>query len=125
MNELSMIDFDDILDARHGKVGTPEREQFRKEAESYCLKGKISTKELFRKCVADIPKELKIETDLSFAVSDKIAEALEKKGWSVRVFAKEMGTSPAVVSRWLSGTHNFTIRTIAKISTVLEIDILK
>ena len=34
-NEL--IDFDAILDARHGKVGTPEREQFRKEAEAYCV----------------------------------------------------------------------------------------
>lgn len=34
-NEL--IDFDAILDARHGKVGTPEREMFRKEAEAYCV----------------------------------------------------------------------------------------
>ena len=34
-NEL--VDFDAILDARHGKVGTPEREQFRKEAEAYCV----------------------------------------------------------------------------------------
>ena len=34
-NEL--IDFDAILDARHGKVGSPEREQFRKEAEAYCV----------------------------------------------------------------------------------------
>lgn len=34
-NEL--IDFDAILDARHGKVGTPEREQFRREAEAYCV----------------------------------------------------------------------------------------
>lgn len=34
-NEL--IDFDAVLDSRHGKVGTPEREQFRKEAEAYCI----------------------------------------------------------------------------------------
>ena len=34
-NEL--IDFDAILDARYGKVGTPEREQFCKEAEDYCV----------------------------------------------------------------------------------------
>lgn len=34
-NEL--MDFDAILDARHGKVGSPEREQFRKEAEAYCI----------------------------------------------------------------------------------------
>lgn len=34
-NEL--IDFDAVLDERHGKVGSPEREQFRKEAEAYCV----------------------------------------------------------------------------------------
>lgn len=35
--KYELIDFDAILDARHGKVGTPEREQFRKEAEAYCV----------------------------------------------------------------------------------------
>lgn len=28
--------FDEILDARYGKVGSPEREQFDKEADAYC-----------------------------------------------------------------------------------------
>ena len=31
---------DDMLDERFGKVGTPEREKFRKEAYAYCV-GKI------------------------------------------------------------------------------------
>lgn len=29
--------FDAILDAKYGKEGTPEREQFRKEAYAYCV----------------------------------------------------------------------------------------
>ena len=28
--------FDAILDEKYGKAGTPEREQFRKEARAYC-----------------------------------------------------------------------------------------
>ena len=29
--------FDEILDAKYGKVGTASRERFRKEAEAYCV----------------------------------------------------------------------------------------
>lgn len=32
-----IIDFDAIMDEKYGKVGTPEREQFRKEAYAYCV----------------------------------------------------------------------------------------
>lgn len=35
--KVELIDFDAILDEKHGKVGSPEREQFRKEAETYCV----------------------------------------------------------------------------------------
>ena len=40
-------------------------------------------------------------------------------------FAKEVGKTEPEVSRWLSGTHNFTLRTLAKISSVLGEDIIK
>jgi transcriptional regulator with XRE-family HTH domain len=39
-------------------------------------------------------------------------------------FAKLMKKSEAEVSVWLSGQHNFTLRTIAKISAALNTDIL-
>ena len=36
-NNNQLISIDDIMDAKYGKVGTPEREQFRKEAYAYCM----------------------------------------------------------------------------------------
>jgi transcriptional regulator with XRE-family HTH domain len=39
-------------------------------------------------------------------------------------FAKQIGRSEAEVSRWVGGTHNFTLATLAKISTVLEIPLI-
>ena len=37
MEKKDMIgNFDAILDEKYGKVGTPEREQFREEARAYC-----------------------------------------------------------------------------------------
>lgn len=33
--KINIYSFDDILDAEYGKIGTPKREQFQKEAEAY------------------------------------------------------------------------------------------
>ena len=34
--------------------------------------------------------------------------------------AEELGKSEAEISKWLSGNHNFTLRSISKIETVLN-----
>lgn len=39
-----------------------------------------TTTEIFREAVANVPEDVRLETDWSFAISDKIADALEKKG---------------------------------------------
>lgn len=36
-NNSNIHSFDDVLDKMYGAVGTPEREQFRREAYSYCV----------------------------------------------------------------------------------------
>lgn len=41
-----------------------------------------------------------------------------------KYFAKGIGRSEAEVSRWLGGTHNFTLSTIAKISAYFGEDII-
>ena len=40
-------------------------------------------------------------------------------------FAKLVGKTEAEVSRWLGGTHNFTLKTIARISAALGCEIIK
>ncbi|MDR0733808.1 MAG: helix-turn-helix domain-containing protein [Dysgonamonadaceae bacterium] len=37
VNNHQIEDYDDVLDSKYGKVGTPEREQFRREAYAYCM----------------------------------------------------------------------------------------
>ena len=41
-----------------------------------------------------------------------------------RDFAKVLGKTETEVSRWLSGTHNLTLDTIAKMATLLCDDII-
>jgi ribosome-binding protein aMBF1 (putative translation factor) len=36
-NNPDVHSFDEILDAKYGAPGTPEREQFRREAQAYCV----------------------------------------------------------------------------------------
>ena len=79
----------------------------------------MKTSEMFQQEIAKVPIDLRLELDLSFAIADKIDAILKKKGMTQKEFAKKMNKTEAEVSRWLSGTHNFTLKTIAKITAVL------
>ena len=83
-----------------------------------------TTGELFKECVSKVPDELKLELSWSNAIAIKIASQLSEQGMTQKMFAKKMGKTEAEVSRWLSGTHNFTLRTISKISSVLNTDMI-
>lgn len=79
----------------------------------------------FLDAVARIPTDIGKRVDLSMSISDRISEILKERGMTQKDFAKGIGRSEAEVSRWLGGTHNFTISTLAKISAYLEEDIVK
>lgn len=84
-----------------------------------------SAKKLFDECLAEIPAEVKQEISISFAIANRIDELLKEQHLTQKEFAKQIGKTPAEVSRWLSGTHNFTLKTIALISNALHCDIVK
>ncbi|MBO5920164.1 MAG: helix-turn-helix transcriptional regulator [Bacteroidales bacterium] len=84
----------------------------------------MNTNELFNQSVAEISEEVKREMELSFAISEKIDLLLKARGLTQKQFAKMVGKTEPEVCRWLSGRHNFTIRTLAKISIALETDIV-
>ncbi|MBR5159262.1 MAG: helix-turn-helix transcriptional regulator [Bacteroidaceae bacterium] len=53
----------------------------------------------------------------------RIADAMEAAGLSKSQFARKMGKSPSEITKWLSGTHNFTIDSLQEISAVLGVEI--
>lgn len=81
--------------------------------------------ELFRECLGSIPEERRMEFNLTFAIAERIDNILKQKKMSQREFAAKMGKRESEISKWLTGRHNFTISTIAKISHVLETQIIK
>lgn len=54
----------------------------------------------------------------------RLADALAEKGWSQKQLAQQMGKQPSEISKWLSGTHNFTLDTLSDLAQVLDIKLL-
>ena len=84
----------------------------------------MNTNELVNQSVAEISEEVRKEMELSYAISERIDSLLKERGLTQKQFAKMVGKTESEVCRWLSGRHNFTIRTLAKISTALGTDII-
>lgn len=79
---------------------------------------------MFLKITDATPDEIKMKVDWSLNISTTIADALIEKGMTRKEFALALGTSAAVVSSWLSGTHDFKLSTLARISAVLGVPLI-
>lgn len=79
---------------------------------------------LFQDLRNQIPKEKRREAEFSYSIARRIHEVLLRKGWTQADLARATGKREALVSRWMSGTHNFTIRTLAEIETAIGEDII-
>ena len=73
----------------------------------------ISLQEIFN----EIPVEKREVTRLSFAISNRIAALMQERGLNKKQLAEALGKRPNEITRWLSGEHNFTISTLAMLST--------
>ena len=56
-------------------------------------------------------------------ISDRIKQSLIHHKLKKSDLAKLMNVQPSIITRWLSGNHNFTIDTLFKIESVLDIKI--
>ena len=74
-------------------------------------------KNTYRKMLASVPADIKAEIDLSFAVSDRIDALMRERGLSKKQFADALGRRPSEITKWLSGQHNFTLSTLAMLSS--------
>ena len=84
----------------------------------------VETERLFNKIVDETPQEIKTQMDWQFGLADVIYNRLQEIGMSKKELAQKVGTSPAAVSRWVGGGHNFTLSTLAKISSVLGVPLI-
>ena len=70
----------------------------------------------FQQMLSSVPHDISMEIDLSFAIAKEIDALMREKGLTKKQFADALGKKPSEVTKWLSGQHNFTIRTLAMLS---------
>ena len=85
----------------------------------------MKTNKILDEIRSQISPEVKKQLEISVNLANRVYDILEAKGMSQKDLAKLLGKTETEVSRWLSGTHNLTIATIAKISVALGEDIIK
>lgn len=74
---------------------------------------------LVKEILANTPKDVEIFVDLYANLVLRINQLLSKNKLSQKELANSLDKSPSEISKWLSGNHNFTLRSIAKLSAEL------
>ena len=85
----------------------------------------MKTNDILQQIRDEMDPVMKKRMELSVEIANHVFSLLEEKGMSQKDLAKKMGKSETEVSRWLSGMHNMTIGTIAKLAIALEDDIIE
>lgn len=69
--------------------------------------------------------EVRRSVDISFLIVDRIHSVLERRGLRQKDLAAMLDKKESEISRWMRGTHNFTIDTISQIEQALGEPILQ
>ena len=74
---------------------------------------------IFQAVLDQTPKDVKIFVDLYGDLVVRINQLLAEKGIKRRELAEKLEKKPSEISKWLGGEHNFTLRSLAKLSAEL------
>lgn len=70
-------------------------------------------KKSFDEMIAATSPEIQKEVAMEFAISNRIYELMQKRGLNKIQLAQALGKRPSEITKWLSGQHNFTIKTLS------------
>jgi transcriptional regulator with XRE-family HTH domain len=74
---------------------------------------------VFQRILDNTPKDVDIFVDWYADLVVRINQLLRDKNITQKELAQKMDKSPSEISKWLSGEHNFTLRSLAKLSAEL------
>lgn len=69
-----------------------------------------------RNAIASIPYSEKREAETAYAISDRIATLMRRKGMTGSDIKKGLGATDEQVALWLGGTRTFSISDIVRLS---------
>ena len=74
---------------------------------------------------SNVSPEIKKQVSLSFQIVDRIHFVLQERGLKQKDLADLLNKKESEISKWMRGTHNFTIETVALIENALGVAILQ
>lgn len=74
---------------------------------------------IFQEILDETPEDVEIFVRLYADLVVRINQLLRENNISKKQLADKMDKKPSEISKWLSGEHNFTLRSLAKLSTEL------
>ena len=80
--------------------------------------------DLMNQLAEELPESSKRFVDKSFAISRRILHLLDQAGISQRDLADRLGKAESEISKWLSGQHNLTLRTLTLVEAALGEEII-
>lgn len=80
--------------------------------------------QIFEQALSKVSKDSKIFAEKSLDILDQVHFLMKEEGITQKDLSKKLGKSESEISKWLSGLHNMTLKTIAKLEAVLNRDIL-
>ncbi|MCU0434373.1 MAG: helix-turn-helix transcriptional regulator [Bacteroidia bacterium] len=72
----------------------------------------------------ETPEDVKIFTSWYADIVVRVHEIMREKKITQKSLAEKMDKKPSEISKWLSGEHNFTLRSLAKLEAELGVPIL-
>lgn len=60
----------------------------------------------------------------NLALVDKVVKILKEKNIKKKDFAKMLDKKPSEISKWLSGQHNLTLKSITKMEETLNVNLI-
>ncbi len=79
---------------------------------------------IFDKALNSVEEDVKRFVENSMDVADQIHYILSEKNITQRELADLLNKNESEISKWMSGTHNFTFRSISKLEAILGADIM-
>lgn len=63
------------------------------------------------------------QTKVKMQLAARIEDMMVSRGWGKSQFAEKLDKNPSEITRWFSGTHNFTIDVLTEIAFVFGVEL--
>lgn len=83
----------------------------------------MTTQEIINQALTTLPEDSRQYVDKNLALTERVQALMDEKGWTQKELATLLDKRESEISRWLTGMHNFTLRSLTKLEVALGADI--